>query len=62
MMPPVVILAHGALGPFDEVIFISVIIIFLTMMGISWIRSRGVEDEDTDGKVTTEEGGRVSLE
>ena len=35
-----VILAHGALGNWDELIFISVAAIFLGMMGISWICSR----------------------
>jgi hypothetical protein len=34
------ILAHGALGPWDELIFLGVAAIFLTMMGISWVRSR----------------------
>lgn len=33
-------LAHGALGIWDEVIFISLAAIFLAMMGISWLRSR----------------------
>ncbi|MCB9451334.1 MAG: hypothetical protein H6672_07830 [Anaerolineaceae bacterium] len=35
-----IILAHGALGIWDEVIFISVAVIFLVVMGISWVRSR----------------------
>lgn len=35
-----VILAHGSLGPWDELIFLGVSAIFLTMMGISWVRSR----------------------
>ena len=35
-----IILAHGSLGPWDELIFLSVAAIFLTMMGISWVRSR----------------------
>lgn len=35
-----VILAHGALGNWDEIIFIGVAAVFLVMMGISWIRSR----------------------
>ncbi len=34
------LLAHGALGAFDELIFVGVAVIFLVMMGISWIRSR----------------------
>lgn len=35
-----IILAHGALGSWDELIFLGVAAIFLTMMGISWVRSR----------------------
>ncbi len=35
-----IILAHGALGGWDELIFLGVAAIFLTMMGISWVRSR----------------------
>lgn len=33
------ILAHGALGNFDELIFIGVIVIFIIMMALSWLRS-----------------------
>jgi hypothetical protein len=35
-----VILAHGALGNWDELIFIGVAAVFLVFMVISWIRSR----------------------
>ena len=35
-----IILAHGALGDWDELIFLGIAAIFLTMMGISWVRSR----------------------
>ena len=35
-----VILAHGALGPFDELIFGGVAVIFIVMMAISWVKSR----------------------
>ncbi|MBL8162197.1 MAG: hypothetical protein JNJ61_09455 [Anaerolineae bacterium] len=41
-----VILAHGALGIWDEVIFLSLAAIFLVMMGISWFRSRAATPED----------------
>lgn len=41
-----VILAHGALGNWDEVIFLSLAAIFLTMMGVSWFRSRAAALED----------------
>lgn len=35
-----VITAHGALGNWDEIIFIAVIIIFVGMMVSSWFKSR----------------------
>jgi hypothetical protein len=49
------ILAHGALGSWDELIFLGVAAIFLTMMGISWIRSRTNNPtiEQTDDTNTT---------
>ncbi len=40
-----IILAHGSLGNWDEVIFLSVAAIFLIMMGISWVRSRNVKPD-----------------
>lgn len=39
-MPIPPILAHGALGIFDELLFIGVAVTFLVMMGISWWMSR----------------------
>lgn len=47
-----VVLAHGALGIWDEVIFLSVAAIFLAMMGISWVRSRSAETTQDDSPVT----------
>lgn len=44
-----VILAHGALGPLDEIIFIGVAVIFIGMMGLTWFRSQSMEAEETDG-------------
>ena len=41
-----VILAHGALGPFDEIIFIGIAVIFLGMMGLSWLRSQDLEEDE----------------
>lgn len=41
-----VVLAHGALGPFDEIIFICIAIVFLAMMGLSWLRSQRLADEE----------------
>ena len=43
-----VILAHGALGPFDEIIFLGIAIVFLAMMGFSWLRSQQLPDEEID--------------
>lgn len=45
-------LAHGALGYWDEVIFIGIVIIFIGFMGSSWIKSRnealyGEDETDT---------------
>jgi hypothetical protein len=39
------VLAHGVLGPFDEIIFLGVGVVFLVMMGLSWIKSRNVPPE-----------------
>jgi hypothetical protein len=43
-----VILAHGALGPWDEIILIGVAIVFLIMMGISFVKNRNAAPEDVD--------------
>ena len=40
-----IILAHGALGPWDELMFLGVGAVFLVMMGISWVRSRNTPPE-----------------
>ncbi len=52
-----VILAHGALGPFDEIIFLGVGLIFLGMMGLSWLRSRNeiLEEEQENAPDDQEE-------
>lgn len=41
---PIALPLHGALGIFDELIFLSVAIIFLVMMVVSWVRGRGLDD------------------
>ena len=40
-----IILAHGALGAFDEMIFLGIAIVFLGLMGVSWFKSRNIPDE-----------------
>ena len=42
------ILAHGALGPFDEIIFLGIAIVFLLMMGVSWLRSQQLPADEID--------------
>ena len=48
------ILAHGALGAFDEIIFLGVGVVFLVMMGISWLKSRNVKPEFDDPTISAE--------
>lgn len=43
-----VILAHGALGIFDELIFIGIAVIFISMMGVTWFRSQNMEPDLED--------------
>ncbi len=51
-----VLLAHGALGPFDEIIFFGIGAIFLVAMGISWVRSRfSAPPAETPDDVTADE-------
>lgn len=42
---PIVILAHGALGALDEIVFIGVVVVFLAMMALSWFRSQQLTEE-----------------
>jgi hypothetical protein len=44
--------AHGALGALDEVIFLGVVVIFVGMMAISWMRSRDAVEETPSDTVT----------
>lgn len=42
------VLAHGALGWYDELVFLGIAVLFIVMMGITWFRSRNMEFDDTD--------------
>ena len=42
------ILAHGALGWWDDLIFLGIITVFIGMMIFSWFRSRGDDFADSD--------------
>lgn len=41
-------LAHGTLGWWDELVFLGIIVIFVSMMGVSWFRSRGMDYDEQD--------------
>lgn len=47
------ILAHGALGGFDELIFAGVGVVFVVMMVMSWIRSRNAPLDYEDDELTS---------
>ncbi len=49
---PIVILAHGSLGAFDEIIFVSIAVVFLVMMAVSWFKSQQLSDDDDEPIVT----------
>ncbi|MYE27502.1 MAG: hypothetical protein F4X87_09900 [Chloroflexi bacterium] len=57
-----VILAHGALGPFDEIIFLSIAAVFLAMMGISWLRSQQLPDEEMETESESQESDSERFE
>ncbi len=70
-MPFPIILAHGALGEYDELIEFGVAAIFLTLMGISWVKSRNTrpefeqaqeQSEERDFTETSDEPDRFSLD
>jgi len=68
-MHTVFILAHGSLGEWDELIFLSIAAIFLIMMGIAWVRSRVTTPEvleeqtaDTTTSTTPQNEERFPLE
>ena len=41
-----ILLAHGGLGSWDELIFLGVVVIFIVMMGVAWVRSRATQLDD----------------
>lgn len=49
-----ILLAHGALGDYDELLFILVGIIFIGLMIVAWVRSRNsqpdVDHEQSPGE------------
>ena len=65
---PYFILAHGALGWWDDLVFLGIITIFVGIMIFSWFRSRGDDFADTDlmspanTNMEDESGERFELE
>jgi len=43
-----IILAHGALGAFDEIVFLCIALVFVGMMAFSWLRSQQMPAEDEE--------------
>ena len=43
-----VILAHGALGAFDEIVFLCIALVFVGMMAFSWLRGQRMPAEDEE--------------
>jgi len=62
------LIAHGALGWADELVFAGIIFLFLAMMGIQWVKARNTEFEDTPSPAdtpdveTTDTGDRFRLD
>ena len=54
-MPFPIILAHGGLGGWDELIFLGVGVIFIAMMGIAWVKARNAQFEYDDEEPAEEE-------
>ena len=50
-----VLLAHGALGWWDELIFVGVAIAFVAIMVLSWFRSRSLPPDDPELPVASPE-------
>lgn len=38
--------AHGALGQYDELIYLGIAIIFFVLMGVSWFQTRMTNYDD----------------
>lgn len=63
-----ILLAHGALGIYDELLFLGVAVIFVVMMGISFVRSRNQpprlpeEPETPDSPTQGEAPDHISLD
>ncbi len=57
-----IVLAHGALGAFDEIIFLSIALVFVVMMAWSWLRSQQLPDEDDEAAAESRANGEQHFE
>ncbi len=59
-----VILAHGALGAFDELVFLGIALVFVGMMAVSWYRSQHIilEEDEKPKKDNQDEEAHVQTE
>jgi len=57
-----IVLAHGALGAFDEIIFLSIALVFVVMMAWSWLRSQQLPDEDDEAAAEARANGEQHFE
>jgi hypothetical protein len=57
-----ILLAHGALGVWDEVIFLTIGAVFLIMMGVSWLRSRNIAPEPDSAESAETEATHFPME
>jgi hypothetical protein len=56
-------LAHGALGIFDELIFAAIALIFLGIVAYSWFMSRRSQAEDDEPlETTTDAADHIAVE
>lgn len=56
------ILAHGALGWWDEMIFAAVVLLFIGFMGFAWLRSRNFEPSFDDEEGETQSAATENRE
>jgi hypothetical protein len=49
------ILAHGLLGAWDELIYVSIAGVFVAFMAISWIRSRNQPPDEEEAPASSAE-------
>lgn len=55
--------AHGALGSWDEIIFFTVVVVFVALMAVSWWRGQSLaEPTEADKPVSPEKSDENRFE